>query len=114
MQGQKISHYEILEKLGEGGAGDLAHGLDTLAERMEMHPRKLSELINQGLGKNFMGLINSYRIELAKRRLQSPRDPGETVLEVMYEVGFNSKSSFNTLFKKTTGMTPTAYRNQYR
>ena len=43
-----------------------------------------------------MGLINSYRIELAKDYLKNPSDPKETIQEVMYNVGFNSKSSFNT------------------
>jgi len=50
--------------------------------------------------------ISNIRIEEAKRLLTNPKDKKITVLEVMYEVGFNSKSSFNTLFKKYTGVTP--------
>ncbi|WP_445386529.1 helix-turn-helix domain-containing protein [Robiginitalea sp. IMCC44478] len=86
--------------------------LGQLAKQMHASPRQLSALINKGMGKSFFDLINNYRIEEAKRVLKESTDPGLTVLEVMYEVGFNSKSSFNTAFKKYTGLTPTAYKNR--
>lgn len=81
--------------------------LSDLAQAMNLSARECSQLINQGMGCNFPEYINSFRIEEAKWRLQHHN---ETVLETLYAVGFNSKSSFNTLFKKTTGMTPTQYR----
>ena len=59
-----------------------------------------------------MDFINTYRIEKAKERLLHPKDEKETILEVMYEVGFNSKSSFNTVFKKKTGLTPSQYKDR--
>lgn len=86
--------------------------LSDLAEQLELPIRRLSFLINTHFGQNFMSFINEHRINLAKERLLAPKDPGETILEVMYDVGFNSKSSFNTLFKQTTGMTPTQFRKQ--
>ncbi|MCB0684696.1 MAG: AraC family transcriptional regulator, partial [Saprospiraceae bacterium] len=49
----------------------------------------------------------------ARERLANPADPKETILEVMYEVGFNSKSSFNTLFKQQTGLTPSEYKKKH-
>jgi AraC-like DNA-binding protein len=58
--------------------------------------------------------VNTYRVEEAKRLLHNPRDPKITVLEVMYQAGFNSKSSFNTAFKKVALTTPSAYKKKGR
>lgn len=80
--------------------------LDDLADQLGVRPKTLSQAINDGLGQHFFDYINRYRIEEARRLLTNPPDPKITVLEVMYKVGFNSKSSFNTLFKKYTGRTP--------
>ncbi|MFZ9003937.1 MAG: helix-turn-helix domain-containing protein [Robiginitalea sp.] len=87
--------------------------LNDLASQLEVSARQLSTLINAELGKSFFDLINTYRIEEAKRILRESKDSKLTVLEVMYEVGFNSKSSFNTAFKKYTGSTPTAYKARF-
>ena len=78
-----------------------------------MPVRRLSYLINHHFGQHFMSFINHYRIELAKERLIHPIDPNETINEVMYFVGFNSKSSFNTIFKQSTGLTPTEFKKKY-
>jgi len=85
-------------------------GLTELARMLDIPPRKLSYLINSFMDQNFVGFINQYRIEMAKDRLMNPADRGETILEIMYDVGFNSKSSFNTLFKQYTGFTPSDFR----
>ena len=84
--------------------------LDELAERTSISSRKLSQFINEHYRQNFFDFINSFRIEEAKRILTESKDPKLTVLEVMYQSGFNSKSSFNTLFKKKTGVTPSEFR----
>jgi AraC-like DNA-binding protein len=84
--------------------------LDQLATRLSLKPKVLSQVINEIRGQNFFDFINRYRIEEAMRLLAHPKDEKITVLEVLYEVGFNSKSSFNTLFKKYTGLTPTQFR----
>jgi len=81
-----------------------------LAEHMKMPMRELSVLINQKLNQHFFDFINEYRIEKAKNILSDATKSKVTVLEILYEVGFNSKSSFNTAFKKYTGKTPTQYR----
>jgi AraC-like DNA-binding protein len=86
--------------------------LDQLASRLSIKPRVLSQAINDILQQNFFDFINRYRIEEAKRLLTNPADKKITILEVLYQVGFNSKSSFNTLFKKYTGLTPTEFRQQ--
>lgn len=81
-----------------------------LAEAIQMNSRDLSVLINQHLEKHFFDFVNEYRIEEAKRILQDSSKKDFTVLEILYQVGFNSKSSFNTAFKKHTGLTPTQFR----
>lgn len=83
-----------------------------LADQLAIPMRRLSMIINGYFGQNFSEFINHYRIEAAKKRLEHPNDPGETILEVLYDVGFHSKSAFNTAFKKITGQTPTAYKKE--
>ncbi|MFS4482655.1 helix-turn-helix domain-containing protein [Hyunsoonleella sp. 2307UL5-6] len=82
----------------------------SLSEKINIPHRDLSILINQELGQHFFDFINTYRIEKAKTILKDPSKKKHTVLEILYAVGFNSKSSFNTAFKKHTGKTPTAFR----
>jgi AraC-like DNA-binding protein len=84
--------------------------VELLANKLRMRPKELSTLINQHYGQNFFDFVNRYRIDEAKVLLLREGDAKITVLEVLYQVGFNSKSSFNTLFKKFTGMTPTEFR----
>lgn len=81
-----------------------------LSEEIKMNARELSVLINQDLNKHFFDFVNEYRIQEAMEILKNPLKKEVTVLEILYEVGFNSKSSFNTAFKKHTGKTPTEYR----
>jgi AraC-like DNA-binding protein len=84
--------------------------LEQLASQLSVRPRILSQAINEILGQNFFDFINRHRIQEATRLLTRPKDSKLTILEVLYEVGFNSKSSFNSLFKKYTGLTPTEFR----
>ena len=119
-QGSSLSSYEseqIREKLIklielEKVYLDPELSLDQLADRLTVSSKKLSQVINESFDQNFFDFINSYRIEEAKRILQESTDSKLTVLEVMYQCGFNSKSSFNTLFKKKTGVTPSAFRKR--
>lgn len=82
--------------------------LQKLAIQVGMPEKELSILINQQIGKHFFDFINEYRIKSAKILLKD--QPNLTVLEVLYQVGFSSKSSFYTAFKKETGVTPSDYR----
>ncbi|UNY99773.1 helix-turn-helix domain-containing protein [Zhouia spongiae] len=82
--------------------------LQKLALLINIPEKQLSKLINQHMGKHFFDYINAFRINEAKVLLKE--NPDLTVLEVLYAVGFNSKSSFYTAFKKQTSQTPTAYR----
>ena len=74
----------------------------------------LSLLINERTGMHFYDFVNRYRVEEAKRLLRESILRDElSILGIAYEVGFNSKSSFNTAFKKAAGITPSQYRNAY-
>lgn len=84
--------------------------LEKLATLIGKEEKDLSILINQNLGKHFFDFINEYRITDAKSILENPENAKMTVLEILYQVGFNSKSSFYTAFKKETGQTPLNYR----
>lgn len=84
--------------------------IQDLATQLHLPVRELSVLINHQLGQHFFDFVNEYRITKSMRLLKDPAQPPVTVLEILYAVGFNSKSSFNTSFKKRTGLTPTQYR----
>ena len=85
--------------------------IKTLAEAMDLPPKTLSQTINHALGTNFSDYINSYRIKDAQAKLEQHKN-ALSIKEIMYEVGFNSRSVFNTVFKKKTGQTPSEYRKQ--
>ncbi len=86
--------------------------IQDLAEQVEMPVKDLSTLINLYMDKHFFDFVNEYRIEKAMQILKDPSQKELTVLEILYQVGFNSKSSFNTSFKKYTGKTPTDFRKE--
>jgi AraC-like DNA-binding protein len=86
--------------------------LRSLADQVEIHPNKLSWLLNERIGKNFNEFINHYRIEYFKKLAINPENSHISLLGLAYESGFNSKTVFNTYFKKETGMTPKEYLKQ--
>ena len=92
---------------------DPSISLQELANKTGIAARELSVLINHQIGQHFFDYINSYRIEKAKELLTDPSKKELTILEILYEVGFNSKSSFNTAFKKHTATTPTLFRKKH-
>jgi AraC-like DNA-binding protein len=89
---------------------DPSLSLNNLAEQLSIPPRHLSQVINDSLNKNFFDLVSDYRIDETKQMLQDPTNKKKTILEILYDAGFNSKSSFNLLFKKKVGVTPSEYR----
>ncbi len=84
--------------------------IQKLADQIGFPQKELSSLINHHIGKHFFDFINEYRVRTAMEILKDPSKKEVTVLEILYEVGFNSKSSFNTSFKKYSGLTPVAFR----
>lgn len=83
--------------------------LPKLAKRLEASCNQTSFVINELYEDNFYNFINKYRIEEAKRLLLSEKYNQLNVLGIAYESGFNSKTTFNTTFKKYTGMSPTEF-----
>lgn len=81
-----------------------------LSRQLNLPSRELSILINHHINQHFFEFINEYRIKKAMEILSDYRLKDLTISEILYQVGFNSKSSFNTAFKKITSLTPSAYR----
>lgn len=84
-------------------------GLDDLANHIQHNRYKVSQVINTYFSKNFYSFLNDYRIKEAKYLLEN--NPQLSVKAIMYEVGFNSKNSFYSSFKKITGLSPNDYRS---
>jgi len=83
-----------------------------LARMARMPPRRLSRLVNRGRSQTFLDWINGYRVEEAKRLLDGAGGASPTILDILYASGFNSKSTFNAVFKGRTGLTPSNYRRR--
>ncbi|MCP4213143.1 MAG: helix-turn-helix domain-containing protein [bacterium] len=97
---------------------DDALSIRRLARKLKIKPRVLSQIINEQLNRSFSDLVNSHRIEAAKRILNGTATGTfsgviESILDVGLEVGFNSKATFNRAFKKNTGLSPSRYKEKY-
>lgn len=84
--------------------------MSQLAEGMKMPRHYITELLRVELKKNFFMIVNDYRVEAVKVMLQNPRNTNTSLFAIALECGFNSKSSFNALFKQHTVLTPSNYR----
>lgn len=89
---------------------DESLSLGDLADELGLSTKKLSELLNQHLDTNFYNLINNYRVNEVIARLEVPDSEKYTLLGIAYDCGFQSKASFNRIFKQKTGKSPSAYR----
>jgi AraC-like DNA-binding protein len=83
--------------------------LSDIAQKLDVHPNTLSQVINSMEQKNFYEYINLQRVEEFKRLITLPENQKFTLLSLAYECGFNSKTSFNRNFKKATGLSPSAF-----
>jgi AraC-like DNA-binding protein len=88
--------------------------LQKLARRLSISAHHLSQIINDRLNQNFYDFVNEYRVREAKERLSQPENNHYTILSIALDVGFNNKASFNTAFKKHTGMTPSQVRSSLK
>jgi AraC-like DNA-binding protein len=84
--------------------------LKDLADHIEIPAYQLSQLINSKTGSNFYSFINSYRIRKACSMILDADMKKTTMLDIAFASGFNSKTAFNEVFKKTIHMTPSEYR----
>lgn len=81
-----------------------------LAERVGISSHHLSQIINENMNQNYADFINSYRINEARRLLLSPEYEQEKILSVAFDAGFQNKATFNAIFKKYTGMSPSGFK----
>ena len=88
--------------------------LPKLADKLAIPAYKLSFLLNNHIGENFATFINKHRAEAAKAILSNPKMTHLTLVQVAYEAGYNSKTVFNTHFKKNIGTSPSAYRKKHK
>lgn len=85
--------------------------LEEAAKELKLSKHTLSQYVNEILGKSFSNLIKEYRIEKAKKLLETKKN--YTIESLGYDSGFTSKSTFFTAFKKVTGLTPAEYQKAY-
>jgi len=86
--------------------------LNDLANQIDISTHNLSEVINTRLKLNFFEFINRFRVEAIKKDLIDPQKAHFKILSLAFDAGFNSKTAFNTIFKKQTGLTPSDYKRQ--
>jgi AraC-like DNA-binding protein len=90
---------------------DTELSLVKLSVQVNIPKHYISQVLNEIIKKNFYTFINEYRVEYAMKLINSPKHKSWSFIAISYECGFNSKSAFNTFFKKHTGMTPSDYRS---
>lgn len=84
--------------------------LDDIAASLGVPAYQLSEVINESFGKNFFEFTNSYRVEEAKGLLGNPQYSHQKILAIAFDAGFGNKATFNRVFKKNTGLTPSQFK----
>ncbi len=85
-------------------------GLMDLSRTVGLPGRTISEAINSSLNKNFFQYINGYRVKEVQEKLKDPKNAHLKIMSLAYDSGFNSKASFNRVFKSSTGLTPKEYK----
>lgn len=86
--------------------------IQDLSAKINISKHHLTQILNNNIGKNFFTFVNEFRIEEVKRKLADPAFDHLTILGIAYDCGFNSKSSFNNIFKQYTGSTPSEFKKQ--
>lgn len=86
--------------------------LKSLSETLDIHPNVVSKIINEGLNQTFSDCINSFRVKAVVNKLKDGYYKKSTFLAIAFDCGFNSKTTFNRVFKNQMGQTPLQYRNK--
>lgn len=84
--------------------------IEIMAQQLGISRNYLTQILNEKLETNFYSFINEYRIAAFKRLVADPANQKATLISLAYDSGFNTKSTFNTAFKKIEGITPSQYR----
>ena len=88
--------------------------LADLAERAQLSPHNLSQLLNEEIGKTFFDYVNAQRVEEVKRCLLDPAYDSQTILDIALAAGFSSKTAFNAAFRQHVSTTPSEFRRRAR
>ena len=99
---EKVEHLMLADKLYENPELTISD----LAERLDTHSKRVSQVINQGFGLNFNDFVNKYRVNALIKKFEQGESSLVTFLGLALECGFNSKSTFNRAFKRETGESP--------
>jgi len=101
-QGMEVQHLYLKHTLN----------IEEFSKQVGIHYRDVSVIINKHFDTNFFEFVNSYRVNKVKEMLVDPKFADTTILDILLESGFNSKSSFHRFFKRYTGMSAADYRKQ--
>ncbi len=104
----KIRHFMSKEK----PYLDANLSLPELASKLNIPSHHLSRVINEQFNVNFFDFVNQYRVNEVKSRMGNPEFENLSLLGIAFDSGFNTKSAFNRVFKKITGLTPSEYKKQ--
>lgn len=88
-----------------------ALSLRTLAARVKLDPNLVSHVLNTIIRKSFYDYVNEFRVEEVKRKIEDKSLAHLKIVELAFDSGFNSKATFNRVFKKVTGKSPSEYRS---
>jgi AraC-like DNA-binding protein len=102
---EKIETLMLLDKMYENP--ELV--ISDLSNKLSTHSKKISQLINQGFNMNFNDFVNHYRIKAVIQKIEEGEHTIQTLLSLAFECGFNSKSTFNRAFKRSTSLSPKEY-----
>lgn len=86
--------------------------IEQFSAHLDLPVKEVSSVINKHFGTNFFEFINTYRVAEAKRLLADPSLADKTILDILLDSGFNSKSAFHRFFKRLAGMSPSEYRKE--
>lgn len=108
-----------VEKIRQGMEEDHLYlkpnlNIEEFARKIGIHYREVSAIINKQFDTNFFEYVNLYRVNKAKEMLNNPKYAEMTILDILLESGFNSKSSFHRFFKRYTGMSAAEYRKKIK
>lgn len=103
---QRVEHYMQTEK----PFLNPDFSLQDFSDGLGLPSKELSRVLNQGFGINFFAFVNQHRVNEVVTRLKDSENDKLTLLGIAYDCGFNSKTTFNTSFKKQTGQTPSEFK----
>jgi AraC-like DNA-binding protein len=84
--------------------------INELATLVKCNRHHLSQVLNESIQRSFYDYINQFRVDEARQMLLDPAKEGHKIASIAYDCGFNSLSTFNDVFKKITGLTPSQFK----